>query len=331
MKIRKTGKRLAALLTFILAMAALWGCGSKTPEEKVSMNIAGLKGPTSIGMLKMLEDRKSMESGLSYEFHMYTSADEMVPKLVNKEIDIAAIPANLASVLYKKTEGGIRVIDINTLGVLYVLENGTAIESFSDLKGKTIYMTGKGIVPEYTIHYLLDANGMTKDDVKIEFKSEPTEVVSALAEGAGAIGILPQPFVTVAMAQNQDLRITLDLTEEWDKIKGEEGGSLITGVTIVREEFLREHPAAVKTFLEEHYTSAAYINENPSDGAALVEAYDIVKAAVAEKAIPYCNITCITGEEMRTKLSGYLKALYQENQESVGGELPDDEFYYIPE
>lgn len=306
------------------------GCGKKesTVEEDVTIHIAGLKGPTSMGMVKMIEDKKDVQTGIKYDFAMYTAADEIVPKIVKGEIDIAAIPANLAAVLYQKTEKGITVIDINTLGVLYVVENGTSIQSFADLKGKTIYMTGKGTTPEYALNYLLEKNGLTREDVTVEFKTEATEVASVLQNTENAIGLLPQPFVTVACSQNEALRIALDLTEEWDKVQGEEKSSLVTGVTVVRNEFLEEHPEAVKIFLEEHKSSADFVNQNVEEAAAWIESYDIVKAAVATKAIPYCNITCITGKDMKDKLSGYLNSLFEQNKEAVGGQLPDEAFYY---
>ena len=216
-------KLIRIMLLLCMTGILMVGCGKKesTVEEDVTIHIAGLKGPTSMGMVKMIEDKKGVQTGVRYDFAMYTTADEIVPKIVKGEIDIAAIPANLAAVLYQKTEKGITVIDINTLGVLYVVENGTSIQSFADLKGKTIYMTGKGTTPEYALNYLLEKNGLTREDVTVEFKTEATEVASVLQNTENAIGLLPQPFVTVACSQNEALRIALDLTEEWDKVQGE--------------------------------------------------------------------------------------------------------------
>lgn len=323
-------KFIRMILLLCLMTIGVSSCAAKEPEvqENVTIHIAGLKGPTSMGMVKMIEDKKDVQTGVLYDFTMYTAADEIVSKIAKGEIDIAAIPANLASILYQKTEKGITVIDINTLGVLYVVENGTSIQSFSDLKGKTIYMTGKGTTPEYALNYLLGKNGLTRDDVAVEFKTEATEVASILQNTENAVGLLPQPFVTVACNQNEALRIALNLTEEWDKVQGEEKSSLVTGVTVVRNQFLEEHPEAVKTFLEEHKSSADFVNKNIEEAAALIESYDIVKAVIAEKAIPYCNITCITGKEMKEKLSGYLNSLLEQNPEAVGGQLPDEAFYY---
>lgn len=198
-------------------------------------------------------------------------------------------------------------------------------------EGKTVYLTGKGTTPDYTLQYLLAQNGLTTDDVTLEYKSEATEVVSVLAEDETAIGLLPQPFVASACTQNENLRIALDLTQEWQKVQGENGSSLVTGVTIAANEFLSDHPEEVQDFLTEHKDSAAYTNENPAEAAELIAGLEIVaKAPIAEKAIPYCNITCIEGEEMKSALEGYLQVLYDMDPTSVGGTLPGEDFYYIP-
>jgi NitT/TauT family transport system substrate-binding protein len=271
------------------------------------------------------------ETNYDYEFTMVTAADELLGQVISGTLDIAMIPANVASVLYNKTEGGISVIDINTLGVLSVVECGDSIHSISDLKGKTIYLTGKGTTPDYVLQYLLSANGLTTDDVTLEYKSEAAEVVSVLAADETAIGLLPQPFVTSAILQNESLRVALDLTDEWDNIQEDSGSRLVTGVTIVRNDFLEEHQDAVTDFLAEHADSASYTNENPQEAADLIEAQGIVaKAAIALKAIPDCNIVCITGEEMQAALEGYLEVLYDLEPSSVGGALPDEAFYYLP-
>lgn len=304
---------------FMLA-AAFWGCGKSKEQDATVVRVASLKGPTSIGLVKLMEDNEAGLTKSNYEFNMYTSADEIVPLIAKGEIDVAAVPANLASVLYQKTNGGISVININTLGVLYVVENGTQINGVADLKGKTIYMTGKGTVPEYAVRYILAQNGLSEADVTLEFKSEPTEVASILAQDAYAVGVLPQPFVTVACTQNEKARIAVDLTKEWS--------DMLTGVTIVRNEFLKEHEGLVKTLLEDYKASTDYVNANVEEAAALVEKYDIVKAAVAKKAIPYCNVTSIAGKEMKEKLSKYLEALYSQEPAAVGGKLPDETFYY---
>ena len=301
--------------------------------EETPVRVMALKGPTAMGMVQLMDSAESgAVNGNAYTFTIAASADEVTPKLVQGEADIAAVPANLASVLYNNTEGQVQVLAINTLGVLYIVENGSSIQSVSDLAGKTIYASGKGSTPEYALNYILSANGIDPEaDVTIEWKSEHSECVAALAADEDGIAMLPQPFVTTAQAQNEALRIALDLTEEWDALQAdaESPSALLTGVAVVRTAFAEEHPEAVNAFLDSYQESVDYVNANLSDAAALIEKYDIVPAAVAEKALPYCNIAFIEGSEMQEKLSGYLNVLFEQNPVSVGGALPADDFYYI--
>lgn len=301
----------------------------KAPD--VTVRTGSLKGPTSMGLVQLMDKQKKGEALCDYEFTMVTAADELLGKVVNGDLDIALVPANVASVLYNKTEGGISVIDINTLGVLDIVASDDSIQSIADLKGKTLYLTGKGTTPDYVIRYLLTENGLSDSDVTLEYKSEPTEVAAVLKDQADAIGLLPQPFVTAACAQNENLKIVLDLTKEWQAVQGSGGSQLVTGVTVVRNAFLEEYPDAVTLFLAEHKESAAFANENPDEASELIAAAGIIeKAPIAKKALPYCNITCMTGEEMKTALSGYLKVLFDQDPKSVGGKLPEDGFYFIP-
>lgn len=297
----------------------------------VTVRVGSLKGPTSMGLVQLMDLQSKGESLCDYEFTMVTAADELLGKVVSKDLDIALVPANVASVLYNKTEGAISVIDINTLGVLDIVASDDTIKSIADLKGKTLYLTGKGTTPDYVIHYLLSENGLSESDVTLEYKSEAAEVAAVLKEQPDAIGLLPQPFVTAACAQNENLKIVLDLTKEWQAVQGEGGSQLVTGVTIVRNEFLEEYPDAVTLFLAEHQESAAFANTNPDETAELIAAAGIIeKAPIARKALPYCNITCITGDNMQAALSGYLQVLFEQDAKSVGGSLPEDNFYYIP-
>ena len=304
-----------------------------TETEPVTVNVLAMKGPTAMGMVSLMDEAEAgAVNGNSYNFSILAATDEITPKLVQGEADIAAVPANLASVLYNNTQGGIQVIAINTLGVLYIVESGDSIQSAADLKGRTIYASGKGATPEYALNYILSSNGIDPEtDVTIEWKSEHTECVSALAADPEAIAMLPQPFVTTAQAKNDQLRVALDLTEEWNRIQAESDtpGAMLTGVAVVRTAFAEEHPEAVQAFLASYGESVDYVNANVPEAAALIEKYDIVPAAVAQKALPFCNITCITGNEMKEKLSGYLNVLFEQNPKAVGGTLPADDFYYV--
>lgn len=284
------------------------------------IKIASLKGPTTIGMVKLMDDNDG-----KYDFNIYASASEISPLLISGDVDIANIPANLAAVLYAKTNGEIKVLNINTLGVLYML--GTQdVNSFEDIKGKTIYSTGKGTTPEYVLNYLITANGFNPEDFNIEFKSESVEVVAALQADSDAVGVLPQPFVTVAQTQIDGLKILMDFTEEWRKVS--EDSELITGVTVVRKEFLEDNTELVEEFMKDLETSVDYVNSNVEEVSTSVEKYDIIKAAVAVKAIPYCNLSYVDGTDMKNKLEGYFNVLYVQDKESIGGKLPDDDFYY---
>ena len=339
----KHWKRLLTLaLTMALALS-LAGCGKtdtagtdaedQTEEQTEEVTgesyaIAALKGPTAMGLVKLMSDAESGADLVNdYTFTLAASADEVSPLLMKGELDMACVPANLAAVLYQKTEGDIVTLAVNTLGVIYIVENGNAVESMADLKGKTIVASGKGSTPEYALRYLLSENGLDPDgDVIIDWKSEHSECVSALATGAATIAMLPQPFVTVAQGKIEGLRVALDLTEQWDAL--DNGSALLTGVIVARREVVEANPAAVDAFLADYAESVEWVNANTADAAALIGEYGIVEAAVAEKALPYCNIVCITGAEMKDKLSGYLQVLSDADASSVGGALPEDDFYY---
>lgn len=338
------------LLVLALAAGALAGCGSQSADdsknegdqttqeqqeqtsEPVDVNIAALKGPTAMGMVKFMDDvDKGEVDDENYSFQIAASADEVTPKLVQGELDIAAVPANLASVLYNNTKGQVQVLAVNTLGVLYIVENGETVQSAADLKGKTIYASGKGSTPEYALNYILTENGIDPAaDVTIEWKSEHSECVAALANDPSGIAMLPQPFVTTAQTKNPAIRVALDLTEEWDKVQEgkEEKSALLTGVVVARSEFVKENPEAVENFLDHYKESVDYVNDNTDDAAKLVGQYEIVTEEVAKKALPECNIVCITGDEMKEQLSGYLQVLLDANAQSIGGALPEDDFYY---
>ena len=304
-----------------------------TSDDETVIRVGGLKGPTTMGLVKLIDEAEQDTSKNNYEFTMVTAADELTALVAGGKVDIALLPANVASVLYNKTQGNVAVIDINTLGVLYLVSGDTSITSIDQLAGKTVYLPGKGTTPDYSLRYVLSEAGLSEDDVTLEFKSEATEVASVLAEDPNAIGLLPQPFVTAAMAQNDKLSIILDLAEVWDSFQPEEGGSrLVTGVTIVNKSFLDEHADLVDIFLTEHEASIAFTETDIDAAAELIAAQGIVaKAPIAKKALPFCNVEFVAGEDMKSALSGYLNVLFEQNPASVGGALPDDAFYYVGE
>ncbi len=298
----------------------------------VEVRALALKGATAMGMVEFMNSAESGDlTDNNYSFQIITDTSEIAPKLVKEEIDIAAVPANLASVLYNNTEGAVQVLAINTLGVLYIVENGNSITTLDDLRGKTIFATGNNAVPEFTLRYILSAGGIDPDsDVTIEWKSEAAEVLASIATTPGAIAMLPEPFVTTAMTSTEGINVVLDLTEEWDRLQeGEASPSTsVTGVVVARTAFIEENPEAVEAFLAHYENSVNYINTNVESGAQLIGKYEIVPEAVALTAIPKCNISFIAGSEMYNLLSGYLNVLFEQNPSSIGGTLPDDAFYY---
>lgn len=336
-------KWLAVMLCICLGMCLMTGCqkqaasgdekskeGSsleKAQEQSADINIGCMKGPTAIGMIKLLSDSDAKSSINHYNYTIAGTADELTTGLMNGSLDMAAVPCNLAAVLYHKTEGEIVTAAINTLGVLYLVETGNSIQTVKELKGKTIYSTGQGTTPEYTLRYLLGQEGLNPDtDLTIEYKSEAAEVVAALSQNEKAVAMLPQPYVTVAMAKNDKLRIALDLTKEWEK---KNDSTVVTGVLVVRKSFLDEHPQAFASFLAEYEKSADFAVNNIDETAALLEQFDIFKADIAREAIPYCNVTFETGEEMQKDMSAYLKVLYEQNPAAVGGKLPEEGMFYL--
>ena len=319
-------KKLVSML-LALTLVLIMGCAQAedSTSETTAVRIGALKGPTSMGMAQMLKD--AADGNSNYQFTIAGAPDEITALLVKGELDVAAVPSNLASVLYNNTNGGVKVAMINTLGILYVVEAGDTVNSVADLKGRTVYSSGKGATPEYSVDYILSQNGIDPEtDVTVEFKSEHTELAAALQSGTADLAVLPEPFVTTVLAGNDNLRVALNLNEEWDKVS--DGSGMVTGVLVVRSEFAEQHPDELTALLEAYEQSVNFVNENPAEAAAIIEQNDIAKAAVAEQAIPKCNIVFISGNEMRTKVEGFLEILFDMNPKAVGGALPGDDFYY---
>lgn len=340
-------RRLIALGALVVA-TALAGCASPadgvTPPTEavaesatpapvqvpVTVTIASLKGPTTMGLVGLMDDAAQGKAAEDYQVTMYGSPDEVVPLVAQGSVDMALIPSNLAAVLYAKTKGSdaqISVLAITTLGVLNIVESGDTVHSIADLKGHTIYSTGKGASPEYVLTYLLTQAGLTPGvDVDVQYMSEHTEVVAQLTTTPGSIGVLPQPFVTIAEAKSPDLRTALDLTEQWAAVAPD--SQLITGVVVVRNAFAAEHPDAVAQFMADYDASTQWVNANPAAAAPLiVDAGIVPDATLAEKAIPRCYITFVAGAQMKSALAGYLQVLFDADPTSVGGSMPGDDFY----
>lgn len=305
-------KRILFILIIVLTLV---GCDNKVTSNK-RFNVVALNGPTGIGLVNMMEEDK-------HNFTLLSNTDEVVAGVVKGDFEIASIPANLASTLYNKNQD-VSVVAINTLGVLYVVENGDSIKSIEDLKGKTILSTGKGATPEYSLNYILEKAGII-DDVNVEFKSEHSELAGLLSQGKADIAVLPQPFVTTALEKNNNLRVALDLNEEWEKLSN---NNMITGVLIVKNSIIENNKKELDMFLEEYEKSINLSNNNIEQTAKLTEKYDILPENVAIKAIPECNIVYINNDEMKNLLTEYYNVLVEQNPKSIGGKLPDEKFYY---
>ena len=315
-----------ALALLLVLPLALTGCGKTDSPETI--RVAALKGPTGMGMAPLIDAANNGTAKQTYSFTIESAPDAVNALVINGDVDIAAVPVNVASVLNQKTEGAVQVAGINTKGVLYLVEAGDTIKSIADLKGKTIYASGQGATPEYILNHVLTQNGLTPGtDVTIEYLSEHAEVITALTKGTATIGLLPEPNVTSALSSNDQLRIAVNMTEAWDAI---EDTTLVQGVIIVNRTFAETYPDALETFLAEYADSVAYVNDNPAEASVMIEAAGIIpKAAVAQKAIPTCNICLITGEEMKSSLTALYDILYAANPASIGGALPADDFYYL--
>ncbi len=315
-------KLVSVLLALMLALSVCVFADGET------VRVVALNGPTGMGMVKMMKDEAE---NAGYQFSLESAPDVITPAIIKGEVDIACVPANLASVLFNKTQGGVQVLAVNTLGVLYIVERGDTIHTVEDLRGRTLYVSGKGSTPEYAIDYILSEAGLDPEqDVDVQFCAEHAECLTNLLADENAVAMLPQPFVTVAQTKASDLRVALDLTEEWDKLQegSETPSGMITGVVVARKAFVEANPDAVKAFMTEYAASVAYVNENVDEAAKLIGEYGIVAENVAKLAVPKCNIVCIAGEEMKTKLSGYLNVLFAQDPTAVGGQLPGDNFYY---
>ena len=322
-------KKLMALLLAALMVCALVSCNNN--EEDVTVRVMALKGPTGMGMVQLMENSANGTTANKYDIKLAAAPEEVSAAVIAGTVDIAAVPVNLASVLFNKPDVDISFAAVNTLGVLYILENGNTINGLNDIKGKKIYATGQGATPQYISEHLLKENGINPEtDVEIEYIAEHAELATKLAANDAAIGLLPEPQVTVALTNakkngNNDLRIAINVTEEWQKLGD---GELVQGCIVVSNQFKTEHPDEFAKFMEEYKASAVYVVENPKDASVLIEKHGIVaKAALAEKAIPNCNICCIDGETGISYMKNILEVLYAADPTSVGGKLPTDEFY----
>ena len=349
---------LAALLVASSSLALTACAPSSSNNTRLTVRVASLRGPTSIGLVKFIDEARNetrnnatgnttgdttgdttgngnvgenlgaySDSQYNYQFEIFGAADEIVYRFINGSLDIAVLPANIAAVLYHRTKKDVSVINVNNLGVLYVVSADESISTLEDLRGRTVLMTGKATTPEYVMNTLLYTLGIT--DVRLEYKTEATELAAAVSADPRAIAVLPEPYVTSVLTKNPELNVCFSLSDVWAEVAAD-SSNFVTSVTIVRTSFAQKHPEAVAEFLARQKASVAFINENAANAAQLVVGLRIIDdVAIAEAAIPRCNLVCITGLEMRAALDGYITALFKQDPASVGGSLPGDDFYYM--
>lgn len=334
-------KHIRSLVSLLLALTlalSLTACGTQAntePEQPddtpapAEVNLYVLSGPTGIGAMNLWAAADAGETQNTYHITMPGANDEVVAAISNGDADIAAVATNLAATLYNKTSGGVTVLAVNTLGVLSLLGNGQEIASIADLAGKTIYAPGQGANPEYILRYVLTGNGLDPDkDVTIQFVGEGSELLTVWQTDPEAVIMAPQPVATSILMQNENAVTLFSMTDEWDKVSGGDS-TLMMGCVIVRNEFLQENPGAVELFLQEYAASIEKAQSDVEGTAALCEQYGLIpKAALAQKAIPSCGLTFVTGAEMKSALSGYLQVMFDADPKSVGGAIPGDDFYY---
>ena len=320
---------------FILLLALVCLCGTACGEGGAGagdrVTVYALSGPTGVGMVHLMEAHRQGQTAIDYDLQLAYAPDEPAAKLISGDCDIAAIPTNLAATLYNKTKGGVQVLALNTLGVLYLLQNGgEPVTSVADLRGRTVYSTGQGANPEYILRYLLTQNGLDPDkDVHIAFVAENTELIGKIAGGQAELALLPEPAASVARTKNAAIQTVLDCTEEWARVTTD-GSRLTMGCVAVRTAFAAQHPDRVAQFLREYETSLQKAQQaDVAETARLCVQFGVLtEQTIAETAIPRCNLCYCAGAEMKQYLSGFLQVLYRENSKSVGGALPDEDFYY---
>ncbi len=322
----KAKKLLALLLAAMLACFTLVSCGK---EELTEVSVGVISGPTGVGAVSLMEKASNGETEGTYNFTLAANQEDAKAKFLNGEIDIVAMPTNLAATLYAKGED-IVVLTVNTYGVLYILDATGEINSVTDLAGKTITATGQGSNPEYILKYILAENGV--ENATVEFMDDASAISAAMVSGEVKIAMLPQPVATTTVIQAKQAGVTintaLDMTEEWNKVSDD--SSLMMGCMVTSKAFIEAHPYAVEVFLKEYEVSIEAVLADTEAAASLCETHSIIpKAAVAKQAIPKCNLCFVTGEEMKAELSGYLAVLYEANAKSIGGSMPADDFYYM--
>ncbi|MBF8983950.1 ABC transporter substrate-binding protein [Lutibacter sp. B2] len=322
-------KKILSVLIVIILLFSIGGCSKQEDSyKKEIVNIAGLKGPTSIGMIKMFEEKPLLGENLESEYEVAQSPDILVSKLLSKEVDFAALPTNVAAKLYNK-KVGYELVAVNTWGVLYIMTQDEDIKDWNDLKGKHINAIAKGSTPDIVFRYLLEKHGLNPEtDVTLDYTLGHIELAQSMVAGKVKIALLPEPFVTMVKMKNKEASIAMNIQDEWKNTLGVEN-AFPQGCLVVRKEFAQKQPDAVERFLEEYKKSIDWVNENKEEAGVLVEKYGIgMKAKMAEMAIPRCNISFKDAKNAKKSVEDYFKVIYDFSPKDIGGKLPDEDFYY---
>ncbi len=320
-----TIKLTAVLLALVMLIPmALVSC--KKADSELEIKVYALNGTTALGMAQMIDNSKKNTDTMNYQIELYPSADKITSSVITGECAIAALPTNIAAKLYKKSEGKIQLLALNTLGVLYLLDTTGNIKSLSDLSGKTVYLPGGGSNPEYITKALINGAGISNVTIDTDSYASPDALQGAIIAGKAEIAVLPEPKVSVVTGNKEGVNIAIDLTAEWEKIYGE--NTLVQGCLVVNRAFAEEHPAEIKQFLKDYEASVSFISEGSDEAInMIVDAGILPKAGIAKKALPKCNICCITGKDMKTSISVFYEKLFALDPTSIVA-LPDDGFYY---
>jgi NitT/TauT family transport system substrate-binding protein len=332
-------KLLSLLLVAVLSITMFVACGKEEVDPNdngntgnvgeaytpVDIKVGALMGPTGMGMSKLMSDSDAKTAANNYTFELFSAPTDITGPIINGELQIAAVPTNLAATLYNKTKGKVQLLALNTLGVLYILEKGNTVNSIKDLEGKKIYSSGQAATPQYALDHVLKVNNI---NCEVEYVSTHAELATKALDGSADIILIPEPQVSTILSKDPEFRIAVDFNAAWDEAT-ENKAIFSMGCLVVNKEFAQKNPAAVKKFLEEYTASVKYVNENTEEASKLIADYKIVaNQAIAKKAIPNCKMVTISGEEMKTKTVPYLQILFDSDAKSVGGALPGEDFYY---
>lgn len=313
------------VFTLIFGLTACSKIEEEQDVQRPLVRYAVMTGPTGVGSVHFIENSKNGQSAFEIEESVVGTPDEIVSSLVSGNLDMAVVPANLASVLYNKTEGKIQVLATNNLGVLYIVEMGEEIHSLEDLKGKVVMSSGKGATPETVFTYLMEGNGLQRGvDWDFDFKTEATEAAQYLLSGKHTIALLPEPMVTAVLAQSEHARVAIDLQEEWSKLNA---SAQITGVLVGRREFIETIDA--DAFLKEFESSVKEAEADVKKTSELLGKYNIMNPDIAETAIPNMNLHYMDGQDLKISMTEYLQILSEANSQSVGGNVPGEDFFYL--